>query len=137
MHVFTYGSLMFEPVWSLVVRGRYQASSARLSGYQRRVVIGQTYPGLWPGKADCNIEGVLYHNVTDADVGRLDRFEGRYYQRRTLSCVSNGERVEAAVYVFRPQFGRLLGNRCWDPVQFAQRGLPRFLARYRGFAETE
>ena len=43
-HVFTYGSLMFEPVWGGVVAGRYRSMPAVLPGYRRQRVRGPWDP---------------------------------------------------------------------------------------------
>ena len=45
-HVFTYGSLMYAPVWERVVVGRYQAAQASAAGFRRHAVRGETYPGV-------------------------------------------------------------------------------------------
>ena len=45
-HVFTYGSLMFDRVWSRVVCGTYPAAAATLSGFRRQRVLDQDYPSL-------------------------------------------------------------------------------------------
>ena len=51
VHIFTYGSLMFDGVWSKVVDGIYEKVGARLYGYQRRKIRGEIYPTVLPGKS--------------------------------------------------------------------------------------
>lgn len=81
-HIFTYGCLMFDPVWTRVVGGRYKKRTARLDGFCRRRMHGQIYPAVVPCSAEAHVEGVLYLDVDEADIGRLDRFEGKYYKRQ-------------------------------------------------------
>ena len=62
MHLFTYGSLMFPQVWSVVVRGDYKKQSARLHGHQRRSIKGETYPAAivegWEANGDLIREAI-------------------------------------------------------------------------------
>ena len=37
-NVFTYGSLMYEAVWTRVVRGQYASVRARLAGFRRLAI---------------------------------------------------------------------------------------------------
>ena len=80
--VFTYGSLMFDPVWSRVVAGSYERCEAILQGYDRKAVRGETYPVLMPSSALSQVQGVVYCNVSSADLARLDHFEGEYISGR-------------------------------------------------------
>jgi len=135
-NVFTYGSLMFEPVWKRVVRQRYASREARLDGYVRRKVRGEEYPAVVPA-AGCAVTGLVYFNVNPADLQRLDRFEGRWYHRRRESLLINdGSRIRGWVYVFREAFRDRLQVEDWDPSEFSRRGLHRFLKRYPGFERS-
>lgn len=131
MNVFTYGSLMFAPVWNRVVRGRYRSAPASVAGYRRLAVRGASYPGLVraPG-ADC--AGRVYFGVAARDLARLDDFEGLAYRRATVCCrlLDEATPVRAAVYVFVDR--RRLEPRDWDPQGFAAGGLPDFVARHWG-----
>jgi gamma-glutamylcyclotransferase (GGCT)/AIG2-like uncharacterized protein YtfP len=82
MNIFTYGSLMFERVWTVVVAGTYRKTNARLLGYQRRKIRGEAYPALVPGAADDQVDGVVYLDVGQRDAVRLDRFEGAFYSKK-------------------------------------------------------
>ena len=134
MNIFTYGSLMFERVWTVVVAGTYQNTKARLFGYQRRKIRGEAYPALVPGAADDQVDGVVYLNVGHRDAERLDRFEGAYYSKKKESCsLPDGSRISAWVYVFKEEFADLVEDRIWDPVWFEKNGLRAFTASYRGY----
>lgn len=133
-NVFTYGSLMFAPVWSRVVTRRYRSQPARLVGYVRKKVRHQEYPAVVPAGDDTEIAGVLYLDIASADLDRLDRFEGPCYCRqRELLLLADGSRTPGWVYVFREAFRDRLESRGWDPRQFRRHGLKRFLAAYEGF----
>jgi len=137
-HVFSYGSLMFDEVWSRVVRGRYARVRGRIRGYVRRCVRGASYPGLVPGSADKTLCGVVYRNVSPGDIGRLDEFEGEYYEQRFAECRGDdGTVFTVLVYVFKAKYRGLLEDREWDPTWFVREGMRAFLADYAGFSIVE
>lgn len=129
-NVFTYGSLMFEPVWQRVVQGRYRRAPARLAGYGRFALLDDTYPGmvpaLEPGQA---VDGVLYFDVAPGDLAALDRFEGVEYARRTVAVdiASAGavSPIHAQTYVFLAL--QRLSGQPWHPENFA---MEHFLRSY-------
>lgn len=137
MHLFTYGSLMFPAVWQRVVRGTYRSHRAVLPGYLRRAVKGATYPVVYPASTTSEVEGVLYYQVTADDLKRLDRFEGDYYQRRGESVrLSDGQLINAEVYVLKEAFHSIASDQDWDQKQFEREGLSSFLSSYLGFDEV-
>ena len=134
IHIFTYGSLMFEPVWSAVVRGRYQSSPATLSGFVRRCVRNEHYPVIYPDSAAADIDGVVYFDVASDDLLRLDRFEGEYYSRKPLQLkTARQETLVADGYILKEEYSYIATEQPWDPENFRQTGLSAFLARYQGF----
>ena len=131
MNVFTYGSLMYERVWSRVVTGQYARQNGVVQGFRRLQVKNEHYPGLVKRKG--RVEGVVYFAVSAADMARLDRFEGELYRREVVEVTcGDGKRVPAAVYLIRDQFKNGLGGE-WSPAQFEQHGLAEFEAKYVGF----
>ena len=135
-HVFTYGSLMYEQIWTLVVEGKYQKSTATISGYLRRTVIGEDYPALFSQTGSVT-NGILYFNVSGADLCRLDEFEGRHYARRQEPVVvENGSTFAAEVYIFRDHYRHLVSETDWDPAQFETAGMKRFIQNYTGFKRS-
>jgi gamma-glutamylcyclotransferase (GGCT)/AIG2-like uncharacterized protein YtfP len=133
-HIFTYGSLMFEPVWTRVVGGRYPKRDARLAGYCRKRVQGQPYPAVVPASPAEHVDGKLYLGLDEADISLLDRFEGEYYNRILAPCrLPDGSTTQAGVYVLKDSYRHLLQNEAWDPVWFAHVGIKVFLESYKGF----
>ncbi len=135
MNVFTYGSLMFDQVWSKVVNGNYERLKATLYGYERRKLKERTYPAVIPGNPSDSVDGILYVNVLPSDLLRLDRFEGDYYRKETADCLIGGGEVAAAlVYVIEDRFSGLIEDKPWDPAWFAETGIRSFLDGYEGFS---
>ena len=134
MNIFTYGSLMFERVWTVVVAGTYRKTNARLFGYQRRKIRGEAYPALVPGTADDWVDGVVYLDVGQRDAARLDRFEGSYYSKKREICsLPDGSRISTWVYVFKEKFADLVEPQTWDPEWFKKKAIHTFMAAYQGY----
>ena len=124
-HVFTYGSLMFAPVWERVVGGRYRSIAATLTGYERLAITGETYPGIVEATSG-TVAGVLYHDVSDADLQALDDFEGIDYRRCSIAVATpDGMSMPAQTYVYLLPLR--LATHDWDPAVFP---LERFMATY-------
>jgi gamma-glutamylcyclotransferase (GGCT)/AIG2-like uncharacterized protein YtfP len=136
-HLFTYGTLMFKEVWSLVVRRDYQSQSGTLSGFIRKSVRGAEYPVIYPAPGVLPLQGVVYFDVTAADIDLLDAFEGDYYDRQHHKIVLPDQRiVEAEVYVLKDQYHDIATEKEWDPSYFRQQGMKKFVKSYGGFPDT-
>ncbi len=134
MHIFTYGSLMYREVWTLVVRGDYRSRPATLAGYQRKAVRGEVYPVALRAFPEDRIDGRVYLDVAPDDVGRLDTFEGKYYRRRIETVtISSGTMIEAGVFVLHPDYRQIAADEDWDAEHFERSGLPRFIKSHLGF----
>ena len=106
--------------------------TASLRGFQRLAVIDEEYPAVIPA-VDDEVTGILYRDLSAADLQRLDEFEGEYYQRLTVPVVTDLGKTEAEVYVFKPHYRHLLTGTAWDVEAFRVRGIQRFLQDYSGF----
>jgi gamma-glutamylcyclotransferase (GGCT)/AIG2-like uncharacterized protein YtfP len=125
MNIFTYGSLMFAPVWNQVCSGRYATQPLTLQNWQRYSVVGESYPAVVPQTGAC-VDGVVYLDVSASDQHRLNQFEGAEYVLR--QAMVNG--MPVAFYEFVAL--NRLDKRAWSPAQFEREGLPAFLARHVG-----
>lgn len=133
--MFVYGSLMFEEVWSRLVRGSYVKRAARLGGFTRRKVRDDVYPVIFKSHEADWVDGMVYLNVTEEDIERLDFFEGDFYDRQDHTVVvEETEKTVAAVYVLKDNYYYMTDDVGWDPEWFARQGLAVFLGRYRGFS---
>lgn len=116
VHVFTYGSLMFAPVWQRVVRGRYRSTPAHLDGHMRFAIRDETYPGM-VASAGGRVDGVLYLDVAPADLIALDAFEGDAYRRDTVRVtLAGGEEFVADTYIYL--FPQKLSDLPWIAEEF-------------------
>ncbi len=106
---------------------------ARLDGFFRSQVVEETYPGIFP-KTDCYVEGVVYFNLTQSAIERLDAFEGEYYARSQIEVRCEGaSNVSAMAYIIKPSYQHLLTGNEWSYEEFLTRGKQEFLDKYIGF----
>jgi gamma-glutamylcyclotransferase (GGCT)/AIG2-like uncharacterized protein YtfP len=125
-HIFTYGSLMFAPVWRHVVRSTYRFEAAAIEGHARYAVRGELYPGLI-AEAHASTAGVVYFDVRAEDVLALDLFEGDEYRRETVKVrLADGRLVDADTYIYCKEGG--LSLHPWVPEAFDMQG---FMQTYR------
>jgi gamma-glutamylcyclotransferase (GGCT)/AIG2-like uncharacterized protein YtfP len=125
MNIFTYGSLMFAPVWNQICTGRYATQPLTLQNLQRYCVVNESYPAVVP-QAGGSVDGLVYLDVSESDQHRLNQFEGAEYVLRQTTA--NG--LTVAFYEFIAL--NRLDKRPWSPTQFEREGLPAFLARHVG-----
>lgn len=97
-NVFTYGSLMYPEVFRPVTLASLRCLRARLDCWSRHAIRGRTYPAAVP-ETGASIEGVLWLELDEDAMRRLDRFEGDEYERRqVLVTLPGGEQVDAQIY---------------------------------------
>jgi gamma-glutamylcyclotransferase (GGCT)/AIG2-like uncharacterized protein YtfP len=125
VNVFTYGSLMFDPVWNKVCLGRYKTQVAVLPDFQRYSVSNQTYPAL-VAEPGASVQGLVYLEVSEIDQQRLNQFEGAEYE---LGAATVGG-IDIVFYRFIAL--DFLDRRLWSPAEFERNGLPSFLTRHVG-----
>ena len=84
MHVFTYGTLMFPQVWEAVVGREFVSIAGRATGYAIFCVRDAVFPGIVAAGDRDAVSGVVYLDVDQASLARLDLFEDDFYRRETL-----------------------------------------------------
>jgi gamma-glutamylcyclotransferase (GGCT)/AIG2-like uncharacterized protein YtfP len=112
--VFSYGSLMSEPVLEAVL-GRVPAwTPGRVAGYARGPLCGRCYPGAVP-RAGAELPGRALQGVRPAELARLDRFEGDEYEPAVEAVrLDTGEVVRARLWRLHDQSGLLDGDWSFD-----------------------
>ena len=130
-NIFTYGSLMFDQVWSRVVEGDYARDEAILQGYDRKGARNEVYPVLFPASPHSQVQGMVYFDVSFSDLAKLDQFEGEYYIRETEQVVTEeAEVISAEVYVLKEEYYTIISHEDWDAEHFSTTGIHLFLHRY-------
>jgi len=135
MHLFTYGTLMFPEVWQAVVGRPFATIAGKVSGYALYRVRDAAFPGMIATTTGAPVAGIVYLDLDDETVERLDRFEDTFYERHTVSVACDDGRLrEAATYLVPEERRAELTDEPWTCQAFAESGdLSRFIARYKGF----
>jgi len=116
---------MFPPVWQRVVRGDYRSAAAVVSDHVRLAVVGETYPAL-VGRRGASVAGIVYFDVDENDIARLDAFEGTDYRRASVPAEMNaGDRVSVDTYLYLST--SKLSDALWQPESF---DLHQFIQTY-------
>ena len=127
MNIFAYGTLVIPTVMYAVTTREFRFKKAILKGYERFTVKGESYPGIIP-QADAITEGIIYLNVDQLSLERLDIFEGDLYQRTPIIVETEGEEMlNAETYVIKPEYRGYLSAKEWDVKEFIQKDLETFL----------
>lgn len=133
MNIFAYGTLMIPAVMYAVTARHFRFKKAVLQGYARFAVRGESYPGIIP-QADAITEGIIYLNVDEQSLERLDTFEGELYQRTPVQVATEAaEILNTVTYVIKPEYWRLLSSKTWDVKEFIQKDLTEFLTDYPNY----
>ena len=141
MHLFAYGSLMFEEVFEFVVGERRKNKTAKLSGFKRLLVIGELYPAIVPIDSETSqeqnrtIDGVVYFDIPESSWKVLDRFESRIYSRISVTCQCEEIAVPVEVYQWNRDPKLLAGE--WSKTHFERYDLQQFLINNAGFRDLE
>jgi gamma-glutamylcyclotransferase (GGCT)/AIG2-like uncharacterized protein YtfP len=133
MNLFVYGTLMISSVMYAVTACQFRFVEAVLSGYARFAVKGESYPGIIP-VPEAVTEGIVYLDVDELSLRRLDAFEGDLYQRAPILVkTEKGEIFNAETYTIKPEYRNCLSSKKWNAAEFARKDLDSFLKTYSGF----
>lgn len=132
MNIFTYGSLMVPSIFASVTGQEFKSQRAALSGYARFCLEHDCYPGITE-TAGAITDGMVYFNIDDDVVKKLDSFEGDYY-RRTPVCISLDDKsvIKAETYVIKPGYRHMLSERTWNFEEFKNKFQDEFIHKYFG-----
>jgi gamma-glutamylcyclotransferase (GGCT)/AIG2-like uncharacterized protein YtfP len=136
MHVFTYGTLMFPEVWQAVVGREFATVEGTAGGHAIFRVRDAVFPGITAAADKDAVPGVVYLDVDDRSIERLDRFEDDFYERQILwiDC-DDGKRRDAGAYVVPAHNRAVLTDEPWLREDFvASGGLEHFIRRFAGFS---
>jgi gamma-glutamylcyclotransferase (GGCT)/AIG2-like uncharacterized protein YtfP len=135
MHVFTYGTLMFPEVWLAVAGRPFAHGGGRVTGFALYRVADAVFPGMLATTTADVVPGVVYFDVDEAAIARLDQFEDDFYRREIVAVTCDDGRIcDAAAYIVQPENRGVLTSEAWTRDEFVARGdLQKFVARFAGF----
>ena len=127
---------MIADVMYAVTTREFRFVDAILRGYARFMVKGASYPGIIPA-TNAVTEGIIYFDVDELSLERLDIFEGDLYQRTPIRAETQGGKIlNVETYVIKPEHRDYLSLQKWDVAEFIQNSLEAFLETYSGFQKN-
>jgi len=129
--VFTYGTLQFPEVMQAVIGLDVKPISATLTDYQRFKIKERTFPGLIK-KQGIITDGMLYRDLDEAAIQKLDHFEDVMYERCLVDVQVNNETKQAFVYVTQKEYEDCLLDQEWGFEEFRKKYLKLYLKRITG-----
>lgn len=77
---------------------------------------------------DTQVEGLVYFDVDDESLRRIDAFQGRDFRREEINVQTGSDQwAEAETHVFKLRERRRLSARTWDETEFREKHLARLL----------
>ena len=127
---------MIPDVMYAVTTREFRFMDAILRGYACLAVKGESYPGIIP-TTDAVTKGILYFDVDELSLERLDAFEGNLYQRTMVRIETEEKEIrDAETYVIKPEYRGYLSWEAWDVQKFIRKDLETFLETFSGFRKT-
>jgi gamma-glutamylcyclotransferase (GGCT)/AIG2-like uncharacterized protein YtfP len=131
--LFVYGTLMCEDIFKKVAGVVPASRKGTLSDFRRFSIKNERYPGII-SQMDSRVEGLVYEDIPEQSWDLLDRFEGEMYRRQKVEIdLENGKKIEAFVYVVKPEYTHLMENCDWSFDRFVTTGKTQFVEGYSGF----
>ena len=128
-NLFTYGSLMYDEIWTRLTTDKYKKIQAELDGYVRKSIKGEVFPALIKG--DGSTSGILYLDVSKEDMQTIDIFEGDIYKRIEGKVLTeNGKCLTCFFYVLLDSCFHIISDDEWDPLVFEKTGLNLMIGEY-------
>ena len=119
-----------------VTARHFRSQKAILRDYARFRVKGESYPGIIP-VTDAITQGIVYFNVNEFSLERLDTFEGDLYERTRIRVETEKKEIlNAQAYVVQSKYLGYLSRKAWDVKEFIKKDLEMFLMTYSGFPEN-
>ncbi len=127
---------MFPEVWSAVVGRNFETFEGTANGFAIFRVRDAVFPGIAAAGKECTVKGLVYLDVDEQSIARLDRFEDDFYDRLEVAVdCTDGVQRKAGAYVVPPKNSHVLTAEPWTAEWFVSSGgLADFIARFQGFS---
>ncbi len=118
---------MNSAVWEAVAGASTEMYDAVLPNHARYRVKDELYPAMIQ-ESGASVRGKLILDVGDAQLDRLNKFEGigqgfdlREYTLNPVQVVIDGSEVQALTYLATPELAQRIIRQDWDPLFFEMR----------------
>ena len=135
-NIFAYGTLLVPDIWNSVVGESFPSEPAVLPGFEIFRVIGGDYPGIVKSeRADAKVPGRVFYDLDEIAIGRLDAYEGTFYERLEVECDHldcEGE-IHCSSYIIpQPTAEEVLSDEVWTLEWFQAEAQDAYIGRMRG-----
>ena len=122
---------MDAELWNELVGNPYKTAPFTLSGYKRCALKAKAYPGLIKEEG-ATTHGLIYFNVSNVDILKLDVFEGQEYERITVDTVFNNQAITLQTFLFVGESKYVL-DEDWDLDHFTENDTENFKDNFLGW----
>lgn len=129
MNLFVYGTLIHPDIYHLVTGTRKAGEQATAEGFEVLGVQGQSFPGMIE-KPGFIASGILYRNLTEDELDRLDYYEDDFYVRKAIEITIQsqpGKNELAWAYLVPESNHHVLSREQWDYSDFCKNHLNDFM----------
>ena len=131
MTLFVSGPLMFRDLVKALTGHSYSAKFGQLHGYAQFLLKDEGQAAMIPFP-DRVVDGVVYLDVDEASLAKLDAYQGKRFTREEVSIEGEGgEWLEAEAYCLKLTRKSLLTGAEWDEDYFRETHLKKALASCR------
>lgn len=125
--IFTYGTLMYQPLWLKIAEHQRLPIPAVTKGFARCSIENSLSCSL-VAAAGGHVAGMLYGGLSESEIVRLDEYTASLFERVQLQVVTPNETIVAYSYVIKPEFESRILPKTWNQRRFEHFGLLRLLA---------
>lgn len=131
MNVFVSGPLMFRDLIKAVTGKTFAIQSGTLHGYSQFTIQDEGQSAMIPFP-DRSVDGVVYIDVDDESLSRMDAFQGKRFEREEVTVeAEGGEWLEAEAYSFKLRCRKKLSANEWDEDVYRDKFLKKDLSLCR------
>ncbi len=128
---------MLPDIMNQVAGSKFDFFEARLHDYFRSGIHSEEYPAITPQRGE-DVIGIVYLDVNASALRRLDLFEGKMYDRKSVEVyLTAGDTCQSMTYILKPAYNHILTWQEWNYDEFLLQGKSRFIEKYFGFREID
>lgn len=126
-HLFAYGSLQVPDLIRAVIGRIPESIEAKAEGYRCFTMRGYSFPGMTPDPTH-STPGRILLDLSEAELEKLDEFEGPPYIRERISLQSGDSQQKSAwAYIIPGRETAFITSNPWDLNKFIDKELSTFL----------
>lgn len=126
--IFTYGALMYQPIWLSAVEHHCNPIPAVAQGYLRVSVNDSQRCSLVTASPQARVSGMLYAGLNLSHVRALDDYIGELFERKEIEVITASETYIAQSYMLKDKYSHFLRAYNWDQREFERKEVMSLVA---------